>query len=191
MHAPDRPGISPAHARAHAGERGFTLVEIMVVCVIILILMGVAIIAFGGARGAVTSKEAIIAGTAYNDAISKFQADHANNLPAAGDMVTPTTGATARGPKSLLGANKPYLAQLPDGVVAGRVAVKMTPDNTDCGTAPGTPSTNVGTATSLVSYCPGTAPNYGIRVLYKLKKDADWSAAKVCWLGRSTNTPAC
>lgn len=192
MHAPEPPRAAPAHVRGRAGEQAWGLVELLVAMAIMVVLAGIAIVAFGSARSSVYSKEAITAANAYNDAISKFQADHSNTLPTAADMLSPTTGSATRGPKSLLDPTKSYLTSMPDGVVAGRVAVKMSVDSVDCGTTPATPSTSVGTATSLVSYCPGAAaPDYAIRVLYKAKKDDTWATAKICWLGRTAATPRC
>lgn len=180
-----RPMPPRADARA-AGERGFTVVEITVVLVIVLILISIAIVAMHSAKGAAYGKEAIAAGAAYSDGIAKFQTDHAGANPAAGDMTT-LNGKPA-GPKNLL--NKAYTAPIPDGVVNGRIFVDMSGGGANCASA-ASQSGAPANANAVVSYCPGTAPAFGVRVLYKQKTGDSWANAKWCWHGSGGQMPRC
>ena len=85
---------------------------------------------------------------------------------------------------------KSYLAAIPGGVAAGRIHVDMAGAAANCANAAsqsGAPST----ANAVISYCPGTAPSYGVRVLYKEKAGDSWANAKWCWHGSSGRLPAC
>lgn len=179
--------MSHEHERPHARtrEQAFTLVEIIVVLVIMAILGAIAATMFRGASSATRSKEAIAAGTAYAQAISQYQADHANRNP-----TSPTgtnTTAVRKGPLNLLG--KQYLAAIPDGVTAGRTGVSF---QANCATGkaqvPGASKQS-----SWVSFCPEAEPNFGIRVATRKNPSSSWTdaSARVCWMGRTAKTPAC
>lgn len=176
---------TPARPHVRTREPGFTVVEIVVACVIMLVLMAGAVVAFRGARSAVYGKETIAAATAYNNAIAKYAADHANTPPTAAQMIRPRS-AQSPGPQSLLDPARPYLTSLPDPVQGGRVRVFM--QGGSCATG----ATTAALAAPLkgsITYCPAPAPpGYGIRVAYETKQGQPW---KVCWMGNTPNQPAC
>ncbi|MCW2928757.1 MAG: hypothetical protein JWM86_2725 [Thermoleophilia bacterium] len=169
---------SPLHAlraRACARERAFTVVEMVVVLVIVLILGCIAFLTLGSSKTAVRGGEAKAAGSAYQQGIAQWQTFSANRNPAAADF------AGSRGPKGLDG--RPVMASVPEGVNEGRVLFTTTGN---CGTAVSAPTGGVAAHTSVVSYCPGTAPNFAIRVITRKGSSSQWTAAegaKVCWLG--------
>ena len=167
-----RPTATPRVAR----ERGFTLVEILVAMTIIAIIMAIAIISFRGAKGTTYAKETIAAGAAYSQAISQFQADHANKLPAGAELIKISNKEA--GPANLL--NKPYIGSLPEGVDAGRISVSMT-----CG---GAKSGTYG----HVAFCPGTAPAYEVQVFTRKDSTKAFPGAPTCTIGNTASTaPRC
>ncbi|MCB0877620.1 MAG: type II secretion system protein [Thermoleophilia bacterium] len=170
--------------RARHAERGFTVVEMMVVLLIALILMGLAIIAFRGAKSSTYAKETVAAGSTYVQAVSGFQSDHANKNPTSADLVN--ASQPGMGFKNLLG--KPYTAQ-PDAVANGRIGVSF---NANCGTAATAPSGS-SNERGWISICPvGAGPDFGIRVLAR-GSDNQWNGEKytLCWLGSTANAPRC
>lgn len=162
---------------ARAREGGFTMIEILVALVIVMILAGAAIIAFRGSKTSTHAKEAISAGSALTQAISSYQADHQNQLPNAGNA---SQWSATQGPLNLLG--KPYVPSIA-GVSEGRIKLSTT----DCGAT----ATSGGTASGVVSYCsrPADAPNFAVRVA--AQGPSGWADATVCWMGRSNKAPRC
>ena len=146
--------------------------------------MAIAIGSFRGAKSSTRAKETQVVGAAYAQAISQYQADHANRNPKNDTATMGELNGKPAGPKNLL--DKPYIKSVPDGVIAGRVGVSMTGD-AGCNTAP-----EAGFS-GFVRYCPdGDGPNYAIRVDYK-PADASWgsSEAKTCYLGNTVKGPRC
>ncbi|MCW2971898.1 MAG: hypothetical protein JWN72_171 [Thermoleophilia bacterium] len=171
-------------------ERGFSLIELIIAMVLVAIMMAVVIPQFFGSKAATRRKEAIAAGSAYRAAVSQFQADHGNRLPAAGAGTAPTAtcaagggdmtliSGKAAGPKNLL--CKPYMRGLPSGVQEGRVGISQ--DGSNCGTLP----TNAGSspnATGWVSYCSSgiDSNSYVVRVSARKSQTSPWEA--VCATG--------
>lgn len=155
---------------APTGESGFSLIEMMIVVAITAILLAALANHFLGAKKATYAAEAKAAGSAYAQAISQYQADHANRNP-------PTM--TNTGPLDLL--QKPYMRSAPDGVAGGRIVFSPA-----CA-APG------GTALGWVAYCTGgphgTEPGFGIRVQWRGTSSEPWNPG--CWTGRTGATPRC
>jgi prepilin-type N-terminal cleavage/methylation domain-containing protein len=165
---------APPRACTCPRESAFSLVELLVALAVVAILMSIAIATFGGAKSSVRGNEAKSIGTAYAQAISQFQADHANRNPTSAQMST--VDGYSVGPTNLVG--KPYMTSLPEGV-GTRVGVDMA-----CGSPGG------GAFTGWVSYCPeGDGPLFGVRVNTRPKASAPWGPA--CWLGSTANTPRC
>lgn len=162
QHAPSRSARRP---QAPA-ESGFSTLELIIAMAITLILLGAAVTQFRGSKQATYAADAKAAGSAYAQAISQFQADNGNRNP---------TGMTAAGPMDLL--NKPYLREQPEGVAGGRIAFSAT-----CAAAGGS-------TVGFVAYCPGTEPEFGIRVQWRASPEATWNTG--CWLGRTAATPRC
>ncbi|MCW2961530.1 MAG: hypothetical protein JWM25_1617 [Thermoleophilia bacterium] len=174
-------------SRGHAHERGFSVVEMMVAVVIIAILAAAAMMAFGGSKTAVRSKETTAVGAVYAQAIAQFQSDHGNMLPTDADMKSPVLG-----PKNLLGAA--YVRSVPEGVTAGRIGVTMRGSApAECGST-GLANIAAGVQTGWVSYCPEAAPGYGIRVASRASGSSSWTdaaTAKACWMGNTAKAPRC
>jgi prepilin-type N-terminal cleavage/methylation domain-containing protein len=175
------------HARHSRRERAFTLIEMIIVLIIMLVLAAAAVALLGSSKSATRAKEASAAGAAYAQAISQFQADNANKLPA---LAGANTDAVRKGPVNLLA--KPYLKSMPDGVAAGRVNVFAgTLGGAHCN---GTPSAPTDAGTGWVSMCfAATPPDYGVRVATRKDTGTPWSdpTSKVCWFGRTANAPRC
>ena len=164
--------MAPTRTHARTREDGFTIVELLIAMLIIVILVVVAIKAFGGAKGATYANEAKAAGSAYLQAVSQFQADNANRLPAANQW------DAQRGPRNLL--NQPYMKTAPEGVLAGRIGVS----NTCPGGNP--PGSFVG----YVNVCMQAAPRYYVRVASRKSPSATTWA--FCFLGSApAGSPAC
>jgi prepilin-type N-terminal cleavage/methylation domain-containing protein len=79
------------HARTPS-ERGFTLVEILVVMTIILVISGLAMFGIRGARTSGGKLETSAAARRYGDAIDRYQLEHGRQLPviAAGSTSWPS-----------------------------------------------------------------------------------------------------
>lgn len=154
------PGARPAR------ESGFSVLELIIAIAIMLILLAAAASQFIGAKKSSYAAEAKSAGSAYTQAISQYQADNANMNP---------PSMTKQGPMDLL--KKPYMRSIPDGVAGGRVGFSP-----NCA-PPG------GTGLGWVAYCPGTAPNFGIRVQWRGTGSQPWEPG--CWMGRTNATPRC
>lgn len=160
--------VRPAPSRA--AESGFTLVELLIVIVVIMILSGVAFIAFHAARSGTSARDTIAAATAYEQAITRFQTDHANTNPRASDMaVGGGPPPVDLGPRDLQG--KPYMRAAPDGVQSGRVGVSMS-----CATPPAS-----GNVTGFIAFCAGTDPAYQVRVSTRDGSGSPWTT---CVMGR-------
>lgn len=142
------------------------MIELIIAIAIALILLAIVATQFRGAKNASYASEAKAAGSAYVQAVSQYQADNANHNPPA---------MTVEGPRNLL--DKPYMRSQPDGVTSGRIGF-----HGSCGA----PS---GTAVGWVSYCPGTAPDFGVRVQWRANANAAWNPG--CWMGRTAATPRC
>jgi prepilin-type N-terminal cleavage/methylation domain-containing protein len=151
-------------------ERGFTIIELLVVMVIMATLIAIVVPNLLGAKQATYSREAVAAGNAYNAAIAQFQTDHGNMLPGNSDQA-PNVQGTPAGPASLL--KKSYLKEQPAGVVEGRIGVSM---STGCQAPP-----SAGQFVGWVAYCPGNlgANAYSIRVSYRSKPGAAWQPSCV------------
>jgi type II secretory pathway pseudopilin PulG len=157
-------------------ERGFTMLEIFVVMFIVMVLFGIALLAFRSARSNTYKRDTETTASAYLQAIGQFQADHANDVPITTDMVQ--IGGVDAGPRNLLG--QPYMKTLPDAVLDGRVSVDMS-------SCSGTGAGSFG----HISYCAGPAPNFLIRVNTRPSPSAAW---QTCYTGNWTSaahTPIC
>lgn len=164
-------------------ERGFTLIEMITVCIVMGILMAIAIPQFLGAKSTTKSNEARAAGMSYSAAIAQFQADHGNKLPAAADMMT-LSGMPA-GPKNLMG--KAYVKNLPSGVVEGRTGVSMD-GTTNCGGQ--LPNQTNGTASGWVAYCNPLGVNsnsYSVRIWSRDNSSQPWKPK--CFTGSAATDP--
>jgi prepilin-type N-terminal cleavage/methylation domain-containing protein len=178
-------------------ERGFSLIEIIVVMVIIAILMAAVVPRFLGAKAATAKKETTAAGLAYNSAIAQFQADHGNVLPAAkaGSLDMLTLQGKAAGPKNLL--KLPYVKNLPSGVAEGRVGVSMDGSNcaTDATSNPGTAPALAPKALGWVSYCVKNndvnSNAYYIRVNFRDNAASPWKQPCMYGTDAITRTMAC
>lgn len=176
--------------QAHACERGFTTLELIVGLLIVAILAAISITAFSGSKKATYALEGKSVGSAYMQAVSQYHADFANRHPpttgpAALKWSGNNTAAAKRGPLNLLG--QPYLKSAPDAVSIGRVGISV---NTNCG-APGTPS-GASTQTAWVSVCYLAAPRLWIRVIARKNSSAAWNGAgaSACYMGAPASTPA-
>lgn len=177
-----------SHARAH--ERGFTLLEMLIVVIVLAIIFAIALSKFSGAKKSAYFNDGKTVGTAYMQAVSQYQADFANRHP---PMTGPpalrwsgnNTAATQRGPLNLTG--QPYLKSTPESVTAGRVGVSV---NTNCG-APGAPS-GATTQTAWVSVCYLAEPRFWVRVIARKNSGALWtgSGALACYMGAPTPKPS-
>jgi type II secretory pathway pseudopilin PulG len=179
---PDDMRIPTTHARSHAGtharprEAALSIVEMVVVLLIVAILIAIAVGMFGGAKSSARGNETKTVGSAYAQAISQYQADHANKNPTSSEMAS--VDGTSAGPTNLL--DRPYISTLPESAGV-RVGVDM---SGGCA-APGG-----GAFTGWVSYCPeGAGPNFGVRVNTRATVNDPWSGE--CWIGSTAKTPRC
>lgn len=174
--------------RTRAAERGFSVVELIVVMVIVAILAAAAIMTFRSAKGTSYQKEAITAATTYSQAIASFQSDHAKRNPSPTDPAH-FAADKALGPLNLLG--KPYAGAKPEAVVDGRVGVGVYPSigGANCNNTKSAP----GSTAAWVSICLGPDPQYAVRVLARKHPGDPWNAPEttLCWMGSTTQTPRC
>ncbi len=161
-------------------ERGFSLIELLVVMAVIAVLMSIAVMAFRSARYTVNTNEARTVGSAYMQAVSQYQADHANLNPT-------LTGSSPsadieKGPLNLL--NKPYLKSIPDAISHGRIGVSM--GGANCS---GTAVAGAGSRVGWVSVCYGPPPQHYVRVA--ARRDPSAATWTICYMGSTTATPKC
>jgi prepilin-type N-terminal cleavage/methylation domain-containing protein len=104
-------------------EHGFSLVELLVVMVIILIMGTFALLSAGNSRSAGRSSSAIAAANAYADSIDRFAREHQGRFPAAPGSVDWPGGAEARkGPVAdVLGEKRTYLRTVPESIQSNSV----------------------------------------------------------------------
>lgn len=121
---------SPAieSSRSHR-EAGFSLIEIMVVLMVVLVLVGLALMSGRGAKKAATFRLAQAAATTYAEAIEAYMADNGQVPPAMTGVAWPATPRDVRigGPRDLMlkasdGSPKRYMPRaapeaVSDGVV--------------------------------------------------------------------------
>lgn len=124
-------GVMPAPAntsrfRAALPERGFTLIEIMVVMLILAVLLGLVISSFRGARHTTAYRTAQSAATSYAEAIEAYMADNGQVPPKmkVGSAAWPATPRSVRigGPRDVMMRDKRYLPRAaPEAVGDGIV----------------------------------------------------------------------
>lgn len=109
-------------------ERGFGVVELVVVLLIIAIVLGLLITTFRGSKRTSSYKVAQAAASNYVDAIEAYMADNGQTPPTVGSTAWPATPRSEflRGPVDALlrtpnGTAKPYLRTVPEAVSSGRV----------------------------------------------------------------------
>jgi prepilin-type N-terminal cleavage/methylation domain-containing protein len=132
-------------ARLAAGdERGFTMVELLVVMVILAILLAIAIPTFRSGRQTAVTKNTIVSAQTYRDAINGFKLDHSNRAPTIG-AANDWPAATSLGPRQPNLSGSAVLRYMrtgaPDAVTKGMVNIAA---GAPSGTAP--PSAAMGTS---------------------------------------------
>lgn len=109
-----------ACARPRRSERGFSLIELIVVGLIIAILLGVIISTFRGSKKATYAKAGQVSAYAYQDAVEAYMADNGQRAPHIGDKTQWHVDAD-RGPIDPQFSNKTYMRTIPEQVRAGMV----------------------------------------------------------------------
>jgi type II secretory pathway pseudopilin PulG len=109
-------------------ERGFGVIELVIVLLLLAIMMAMLISTFGGSKRAASHKLAAGAASNYAEAIESYMADNGQSPPTIGSAAWPASpnAQLLRGPVDILlrgpgGGGKPYLPSVPDAVDTGRV----------------------------------------------------------------------
>jgi prepilin-type N-terminal cleavage/methylation domain-containing protein len=180
-----------------AGERAFTLVEVLVVLAIIAVLMSIIVPRFGSAKTSANGANLRAAAQSYAEAVDAFALDHAGRVPVIGGATStdwPNTALSA-GPLKpspmVGGTTNTYLGRFVPEVVQGPRADFVT-------TAPAAGSAAPATGTDgVIDYVPGpvVAPAT-VPTTYRIE---EWAVDQnkrfgpmTCYLGTyaPTTTPA-
>jgi prepilin-type N-terminal cleavage/methylation domain-containing protein len=153
-------------------ERGFTLVEVMVVLFIALILMGLAMMSVRGSRTTGGRTEVRAVASRYADAVERFKADHGRRVPdlAAGSQTWPTSEAKL-GPRTVVqlgsGSTTKYYVKQP----IPEILERPDPNNAEIVAGSASPASSGGT----IVYEPRSA--------YQFTISAYWNGELVCVAG--------
>jgi prepilin-type N-terminal cleavage/methylation domain-containing protein len=102
--------------RDRSAERGFTLVEIIVVLVIVAILMAIILPSFGGAKHTSDHQMLVTAAQDYADAVESFRLDHDGLVPQTSADWPADAARAVLGPVDSI-TGKPYMHRgAPTGV---------------------------------------------------------------------------
>jgi prepilin-type N-terminal cleavage/methylation domain-containing protein len=151
------------------GERGLTLVEMMVVLVIVVVIMGLAMQSVRGSRNTGGTMEVRAVALRYADAVERFKADHGRRVPQLGSATWPTADAKL-GPRTVVNVGgssttKYYVKQpLPE------ILERPEPLNAEI-VAGGSPAPEGGTIV------------YERRTPYQFTVTAYWNGKSVCVAG--------
>jgi prepilin-type N-terminal cleavage/methylation domain-containing protein len=141
------------------GERGLTLVEMMVVLVIVVVIMGLAMQSVRGSRNTGGTMEVRAVALRYADAVERFKADHGRRVPQLGSATWPTADAKL-GPRTVVNVKQP----LPE------ILERPEPLNAEI-VAGGSPAPEGGTIV------------YERRTPYQFTVTAYWNGKSVCVAG--------
>lgn len=136
-------------ARPRPSERGFSLVELSVVLLIIAIVMGVAFISVRGARNSGYKAEVSASAIRFSDAVERFQQEHGRKLPVIGTTDWPVA---KKGPVHRL--------QIGSSPAVVRRYMKQTPEMLDRAMPGGA------TIVQATAGCPA-APSIGGLLVYR------------------------
>lgn len=110
------PAVTPAER-----ERGFTLVELLIVMLIIGIILATLISTFRGSKKATYAKAGQVSAFNYQDAVEAYMADNGQRAPVMGEeREWPVIDA---GPIDPQFTNKPYMRTVPEHVKGGMVDI--------------------------------------------------------------------
>ena len=93
--------------RMHDTPKGFTIVELLIVIVVIAILATITVVAYNGINDRAYTAKMVSVAKAYSDALRMYQVDH-GTFPAVADFLADTPAAT--GAPACLGKPEQYPA---------------------------------------------------------------------------------
>lgn len=163
------------HPTSLRRERGFTMVELLIVMVIVAILAAVAMILFRGSRATAIERDAKATASAYDTAMTSYLADHGNKAPHNNEFPMPN------GPMNL--ANRLYLGSVPNSISSGRVTASY---SRTCGGPPPPTSTTLA-AVTICFKNPVAKARYDVRVWSR--KDTQSAFALACHRGTAAQAP--
>ncbi len=164
------------------------MIELVIVTVIVLALMGIAMLAFRGARTSTDNTIVKTAAQSYAEVIDSFALDHAGRVPVYGNETDWPTNAIDRGPVkpsptvgAATGTNTYLGRSVPEAVTGTSVdwVTSVTPN----GTPPATGTRGVLRYVTAPITAPATvATSYRIEV-WAATAEKKLPASMTCWLG--------
>lgn len=169
---------SCGHARVGAAERGFTVIELLVVMLIIAALMAIVIPKLTGARESGRTASVLAAAQSYAEAVDGFALDHTGRVPVLGSADWPVADRGPLQPIPMAGSGTlpSYLGRTVPEQVSGS-SVDIVSASPAGQAAPATGQDGV------IRYVAG-APNSSYRIeVWISKQDGTFPATMHCWLG--------
>lgn len=162
---PVRPPIPPIHQSVHGrAERGFSVIELVVAMVIVLMISAMVATSFFSGRGSANDQRIRITATAVDDAVRAFRRDHGSRTPVLANARD--WPDARRGPRDRNA--EPYMRKVDESLGSGDVTVVAS------GTAGGT--------IGRLRYERPSSTTY--RLVAERRSGSRWEG--VCWYGTTS-----